>query len=42
MPAEMHIYAHGGHGFGVRPSDKPVSHWPDLLGTWLHTIKIVP
>lgn len=34
-PAELHIYTHGGHGFGVRPSNLPVAHWPDSLGAWL-------
>ena len=28
VPAELHIYGAGGHGFGLRPSDKPCSTWP--------------
>ncbi len=35
IPAEMHIYASGGHGFGLRQSAKPVSAWPDRLKEWL-------
>jgi len=42
VPVEMHLYAEGGHGFGLRPTTYPVSHWTDLATTWLHTIKILP
>jgi acetyl esterase/lipase len=37
IPAEMHIYRHGGHGFALRPTQKPwpVSSWPDRLKEWL-------
>jgi acetyl esterase/lipase len=42
VPAELHIYAEGGHGFGLRPGNLPVLSWPKLLETWLHTIKMLP
>jgi acetyl esterase/lipase len=42
VPAEMHIYAQGGHGFGLRPRDLPIMGWPKLVETWLHTIKVLP
>jgi acetyl esterase/lipase len=42
VPAEMHIYAQGGHGFGIRPRDLPIMGWPKLVETWLHTIKALP
>jgi len=36
VPAELHIYAAAGHGFGVRDSTRGgVSHWPDRLDEWL-------
>jgi acetyl esterase/lipase len=35
VPAELHIYATGGHGFGLRPSDKPCSTWPQRCAEWL-------
>jgi endo-1,4-beta-xylanase len=37
IPAEMHIYASGGHGFGLRPTSKPlpVMSWPDRMLEWL-------
>jgi endo-1,4-beta-xylanase len=37
VPAELHIYTQGGHGYGVR-SDRPqlpISSWPDRLVDWL-------
>jgi acetyl esterase/lipase len=40
VPAEMHIYAEGGHGYGLRPTALPVTHWPDLVEKWLHTISV--
>jgi acetyl esterase/lipase len=36
VPAEMHIYPSGGHGFGLRPSDKPCSKWPQRCADWLN------
>ena len=38
VPAELHIYAEGGHGYGLRPTDKPVTHWPELVESWLDRI----
>lgn len=35
ISAELHIYAKGGHGFGVRQSDLPCSTWPDRFVAWL-------
>jgi hypothetical protein len=37
----MHLYAQGGHGFGLRPSKLPISHWPALVEQWLHTIGVL-
>jgi lysophospholipase L1-like esterase/acetyl esterase/lipase len=35
VPAEMHVFSAGGHGFGVRlAAGKPVESWPDLLVRW--------
>jgi hypothetical protein len=42
VPAELHIYAEGGHGFGLRSGDLPILGWPKLVETWLHTIKMLP
>ncbi|MDX1948117.1 MAG: alpha/beta hydrolase [Pirellulaceae bacterium] len=35
VPAELHVYSTGGHGFGLRPSEHPVSTWPDRCRDWL-------
>jgi endo-1,4-beta-xylanase len=35
VPAELHIYARGGHGFGMRDRPVPVSHWPSRLQEWM-------
>jgi acetyl esterase/lipase len=42
VPAELHIYGEGGHGYGLRRTALPVTGWPSLVETWLHTIKILP
>lgn len=41
VPAELHIYAEGGHGYGLRRTALPVTTWPDAVITWLHTIHIL-
>lgn len=41
VPAELHLFTLGGHGFGLRPTDLPISHWPVLAEEWLHTIHIL-
>jgi endo-1,4-beta-xylanase len=35
VPAELHIYAGGAHGWGTRPTGRPVSEWPDRFVDWL-------
>ncbi len=37
VPAEMHLFASGGHGYGRRPSANPVAVWPALGETWLRS-----
>ena len=41
VPVEYHIYAEGGHAFGLKKTNMPISHWSELAETWLHTIKII-
>ena len=41
IPTEMHLYAQGGHAFGLRPSKLPIAQWPRLVETWLGTIGVV-
>src|ERR1700736_5667598 len=35
VPAELHIYAQGGHGYGLRSTALPVTTWPHSVETWL-------
>ena len=42
VPAELHIYSEGGHGYGLRPQARwPVTTWPKTVEIWLHTIHIL-
>ena len=38
VPVEMHLYAEGGHAFGLRRTRFPITDWPQLFETWLKTI----
>jgi acetyl esterase/lipase len=33
--AELHMYAKGGHGFGMRKQNLPTDHWIDRFSDWL-------
>lgn len=35
VSSELHIYARGGHGFGMRDNHQPVSSWPARFQEWL-------
>jgi acetyl esterase/lipase len=41
VPVEMHLYAQGGHAFGLRATQFPITGWPRLVETWLRTIGII-
>lgn len=35
VPTELHVFEHGGHGFGLRrAAGKPVAIWPELFVAW--------
>ncbi|MEP6897748.1 MAG: alpha/beta hydrolase [Rhodanobacter sp.] len=42
VPVEMHLYAHGGHAFGLRSTSNPITRWPALAETWMSTIGMIP
>lgn len=42
VPAELHLYATGGHGFGMHPAGMPEEHWPDTAAEWLRSIGMLP
>jgi acetyl esterase/lipase len=35
VPAEMHLFQHGGHGAGLAAADPQLNVWPDLLAKWM-------
>jgi acetyl esterase/lipase len=41
VSAEMHIYASGGHGFGMRQTGLPAASWPDRLTQWMVDRKLL-
>ena len=41
VPVEMHLYAQGGHAFGLRRTNFPITGWPQLVETWLGTIGMI-
>jgi acetyl esterase/lipase len=42
VPAEMHLFAQGGHGYGLRHTDLPVTDWPKLAERWFQTLGVMP
>ena len=42
VPAEMHLYAKGGHAFGLRRTESPITEWPQLAEAWLGSIGMIP
>jgi len=42
VPVELHLYATGGHAFGLRRTPFPITAWPRLVETWLVTIGMIP
>lgn len=41
VPAELHIFQKGGHGFGIRKDGRPSDNWPMLFMDWLKASEIV-
>ena len=41
VPAELHVYTLGGHGFGMGAKELPISGWTRLAETWLKTIHVL-
>jgi acetyl esterase/lipase len=38
VPAEMHLFASGGHGYGLRESDEAVISWPQRAVEWMRKL----
>lgn len=42
IPVETHLFAHGGHGFGLRKTvGKPIAVWPELFVNWSRTMGLI-
>ncbi len=41
VSAELHVYASGGHGFGLRPSAEPCSTWPQRCADWMRSRRLL-
>lgn len=42
VAVEMHLFAQGGHAFGLRPTKLPITTWPALVERWLGTVGVIP
>lgn len=42
VPTELHLYATGGHAFGLRPQAHPITAWPRLAEAWLRSLSVLP
>jgi acetyl esterase/lipase len=41
VPTEMHLYAQGGHAFGLRPTKLSIGRWPALVEQWLQGLGVL-
>ncbi len=41
LPAEVHIWTKGGHGFGMRKEKNPINDWPDRCGEWMGSLGLL-
>ena len=41
VSTEVHLFAKGGHAFGLRPTENPVSQWPALAEGWMREIGVL-
>jgi acetyl esterase/lipase len=41
VPVELHLYAQGGHAFGLRRTKLPITRWPQFVEAWLGTIGMI-
>lgn len=41
VPAEIHVFAKGGHAFGLRPNGSAILRWPEMVEEWLVAIGMI-
>jgi acetyl esterase/lipase len=42
VPTEVHVFAAGGHAFGLRRTGLPSAEWPGMARAWLRGIGVIP
>ena len=42
IPAELHLFTHGGHGFGMRDNKQPINQWPARCEEWMDSMGWLP
>jgi acetyl esterase/lipase len=42
VPAELHVYSQGGHGYGLRRTERAVTAWPEAAAAWLRAEQLLP
>lgn len=38
LPAELHVFTKGGHGFGMRRAGNPINDWPQRCAEWMRSM----
>jgi acetyl esterase/lipase len=41
VPAELHVYPSGGHGYGLRPTEKVDTTWPKRAEDWMRSLRLL-
>lgn len=42
VPAWLHLYSRGGHGYGLRDTGCAVNEWPERSADWFREIQVIP
>ena len=42
VPATLHLYSSGGHGYGMRKTGHPVNEWPSRAADWFRELQLIP
>ncbi|MDP1587686.1 MAG: alpha/beta hydrolase fold domain-containing protein, partial [Prosthecobacter sp.] len=42
IPAELHLFTKGGHGFGMRDNKQPINAWPKRCAEWMSAMGWMP
>lgn len=42
LPAELHLFTKGGHGFGIRDNKQPINAWPQRCAEWMDAMGWLP